>query len=229
MGTDGGERLTPRVRIRKNLYGRDRRRPRRAQWKRTLPLVIQLACERFSRIKLPLLLGRARRSELTETARLVGPTMMARTDLASGRIGRPDRNNPRRFVGLSIDHDLAPLSDDGESKIERFMGSLKDWDWLHWRALPTGRRKAKRGFLRCSAQPIERKPSGERRGRAAVRVWTDEVFRYLGLWPALCEARQQLARSAAKQTAVRRLPVASMVAQLADAHTLTDPRERPPP
>jgi len=189
-----------------------------------------MACERTARVTLPLLLGRARRSELTETARAVLPIMMARTDIASGRIGKPDRNDTRRFVGLAIDHDLAPLSGISESRIERFIGTLEDWDWLHWQAAPPGRRKAKRGYLRCAAQPIDRKTNGERRGRAAIRVWTDEVFRHFpGLWVALCEARAKRARAAAAAAAGRRRAVVALVGQVADASTLTDPRERPPP
>jgi hypothetical protein len=188
-----------------------------------------MACERGARVHLPLLLGRARRSELTETARAVLPVMLARTDIASGRIGKPDRTDPRRFAGLAIDHDLAPLSGISESRIERFIGTLEDWDWLHWQAAPPGRRKAKRGYLRCAAQPIERRANGERRGRAAIRVWTDEVFRFLGLWVALCEARARRARATAADAAGRRRAVVALVGQVANAHTLTDPRERPPP
>jgi hypothetical protein len=201
----------------------------RATWKPGLPPIISQACRAMARVQLPLQLGRARRSELTEAARAVGPIMMARMDIVSGRIGKPDRNNPRRFVGLSIDHDLAPLSDIGESRIERLIGTFEDWDWLHWTAAPLGRRKAKRGYLRCAAQPIERRANGDRRGRAAIRVWTDEVFRFLGLWVALCEERARRARAAAAEASGRRRAVVALVGQVANAHTLTDPRERPPP
>jgi hypothetical protein len=213
-----------------NNCGHERGRFVRASWKPGLPTVVRMACERTARATLPLLLGRARRSELTETARAVLPVMLARMDIVSGRVGKPDRNNPRRFVGLSIDHDLAPLSGISESRIERFIGTLEDWDWLHWHAAPVGRRKAKRGYLRCAAQPIERLPSGERRGRAAIRVFTEELFRFFpGLWVALCEERAKRARAAAAEASGRRRAVVALVGQVANAHTLTDPRERPPP
>jgi len=184
----------------------------------------------MSRVQLPLLLGRyARRSELREGVRTVGPTMMARTDVMSGRIGKPDRNDARRFVGLSVDHDLAPLSDNGESRVERVVGSFFDWNWLHYDERPCGRRKAKRGFLRCSSQKIDQHPNGEHRGRAAVRVWTDEVWRWLGLMPALAEARLLLRLAAQRATANKRVDVTPVVADLAAA--LSDPTSspRPPP
>ncbi len=237
MGARCGERLK-RIRDRRNRYGRrdggnrcghDSARFVRAQWKPGLPLFVRIFCERFARVNLPLLLGRARRSELIEAARAVGPTMAARTDVASGRVGKPDRNDPRRFVGLAIDHDLAPLSGISESRIERLIGTFEDWGWLHWQAVKPGRRKARRGFVRCAAQPIDKRPDGSRRGRAAIRVWTDEVFRFVGLWVALCEARQHRSRAVQAEAAGRKLPVGALVSQLADACTLTDPRERPPP
>lgn len=183
----------------------------------------------MSRVQLPLLLGRyARRSELRESVRTVGPVMMARTDVMSGRIGKPDRHDARRFVGLSVDHDLAPLSDNGESRVERVVGSFFDWAWLHYEERPCGRRKAKRGFLRCSSQQVEH-ANGEHRGRAAVRVWTDEVWRWLGLMPALAEARLALTLARQRATANKRVDVTPVVADLAAA--LSDPTSapRPPP
>lgn len=191
----------------------------------------------MSRVQLPLLLGRyARRSELREAVRTVGPVMMARTDVVSGRIGKPDRHDARRWIGLSVDHDLAPLSDNGESRVERVVGSFFDWSWLHYDERPAGRRKTKRvdsngaRVIRCSSQPIDQQPNGEYRGRAAIRVWTDELWRWLGLMPALAEARLALKLAAQRATANKRVNVTPVVAQLADALS-SDPTStpRPPP
>jgi hypothetical protein len=174
------------------------------------------------------MLGYARRSECVEAVQAIGPTMAARTDLASGRIGKPDRKDPRRFVGLAIDHDLAPLSGISESRTERLIGTFTDWGWLHFHALKPGRRKARRGFLRCAAQHVETKPNGERRGHAAVRVWTREVWRYYGLLACLTEWLQRRSLSAAKAIAnTARVPVGPLVGQLVAA--LSDPTARPPP
>lgn len=179
----------------------------------------------------PLMLGRyARRSELVECVQAVGPIMASRTDCASGRIGKPDRNDPRRFVGLAVDHDLAPLATISESRVERVIGTFTDFGWLHFHAVKPGRRKARRGFLRCAAQHVETKPNGERRGHAAVRVWTREVWRHYGLLACLVEwlqARSLSARKAIANTA--QVPVRPLVDQLVTA--LGDPTSaaRPPP
>jgi hypothetical protein len=190
----------------------------------------------MARASLPLLLGRyARRSELREAVRTVGPVMMSRTDIDSGRIGKPDRHDARRWIGLSVDHDLAPLSDNGESRVERVVGSFFDWNWLHYDERPAGRRNTKRRdsngqkVIRCSAQPIDHHPNGEHRGRAAIRVWTDEVWRWLGLMPALAEARLALKLARQRATANKRVDVTPVVAQLAAALSDPDPSARPPP
>lgn len=199
--------------------------------KSRLPKIIKDLAQRMQTWAPPLMLGRyARRSELVEVVQAVGPVMAGRTDVKSGRIGKPDRRDPRHFVGLSVDHDLAPLSDTSESRVERVIGTFKDWGWLHFHALPPGRRKAKRGFLRCSSQQIERKENGDRRGLAAVRVWTDEIWRHYRLWPALQEALQKLGLAASRATANITIPSSPIVAQLADllsADLAADPR--PPP
>jgi hypothetical protein len=197
--------------------------------KGTLPKIIRIACERMARVQLPLLLGRyARRSELREAVRTVGPIMMARTDVLTGRIGKPDKHDARRWIGMSVDHDIAPLADKGESRVERVLGSFFDWAWLHFDEKPAGRRKTKRGFVRRSAQPIDHQPNGEYRGRAAIRVWTAEVWRWLGLGPALAEARLALKLGAQRAAAAKGRPVAPLVAQLAES--LSDPTQaRPPP
>lgn len=179
----------------------------------------------------PLMLGRyARRSELVEAVQAVGPIMASRTDCASGRIGKPDKKDPRRFVGLAVDHDLAPLATISESRVERTIGTFTDFGWLHFHAVPRGRRKAKRGFLRCASQHVETKPNGERRGHAAVRVWTREVWRYYGLLPCLVEWLQARSLSVRKAIAnTTTVPTAPLVNQLAAA--LSDPTSaaRPPP
>lgn len=179
---------------------------------------------------LPLLLGRARRSELTEDVQALGPTMAARTDLKSGRIGKPDRADPRRFVGLAVDHDLAPLSGISESRVERTIGTLTDWGWLHFHAVKPGRRKARRGFLRCAAQQVDKKPNGERRGHAAIRVWTHEVWRYYGALSCLVEWLQQRSLSLARAVAnTAQVPTAPTLDLLVAALSDPDSAARPPP
>lgn len=179
----------------------------------------------------PLMLGRyARRSELVEAIQAIGPVMASRTDCASGRIGKPDRKDPRRFVGLAVDHDLAPLSQISESRTERTIGTFTDFGWLHFHAVKPGRRRAKRGFLRCAAQHVETKPNGERRGHAAVRVWTREVWRYYGLLATLVEWLQARSLSAARAIAnTAQVPAGPVVAQLAAALSDPDSAARPPP
>ena len=202
----------------------------RVRWKSNLPPIVKLLAERMSTRPPPLLLGRyARRSELVEAVQAVGPTMAARTDWRSGRVGKPDRKDPRRFVGLAVDHDLAPLSGISESRTERVLGTFTDWGWLHFKAVNPGRRKARRGFLRCASQHVETMPNGDRRGHAAVRVWTDEVYRHYGLLPALAEARLKASRAAEQATANKQIPTGQLVAQLVE--TLWDPTStpRPPP
>lgn len=181
--------------------------------------------------KPPLMLGRyARRSELVEAVQAVGPVMASRTDLKSGRIGKPDKQDPRRFKGLAVDHDLAPLSQISESRTERVIGSFTDWGWLHFHVVPCGRRKAKLGFLRCASQQVDTKPNGERRGHAAVRVWTDEVWRYYKLLPLLTEwllaCKLSVQRALANKT---QIPTAPVLAQLAAALSDPDSAARPPP
>ena len=153
--------------------------------------------------------------------------MMARTDVLTGRIGKPDRHDARRWKGLSVDHDLAPMSETGESRVERVVGSFFDWAWLHFDERPAGRRKTKRGYIRCSSQPIDHQPNGDYRGRAAIRVWTPEVWRWLGLGPALAEARHALQLGAERARLNKSVAVAPVVSALAES--LSDPTARPPP
>lgn len=203
----------------------------RVRFKRTIPKPARLLALRMQERPPPLLLGRyARRSECVEAVQAVGPIMASRTDLKSGRIGKPDRADPRRFVGLAVDHDLAPLSEISESRTERVIEMFTDWGWLHFHAVPPGRRKARRGFLRCASQQVDTKPNGERRGHASVRVWTREVWRYYGLLPCLVEwlqARSLDARKALANTA--QIPAAPLVRQLAAALSDPDTAARPPP
>lgn len=111
--------------------------------KATIPKPARLLARRMQERPPPLLLGRyARRSELVEAVQAIGPVMASRTDLKSGRIGKPDKKDPRRFVGLAVDHDLAPLAQISESRTERTIGTFTDWGWLHFQALPRGRRMA---------------------------------------------------------------------------------------
>lgn len=233
--------MSQRARNRKNRWGRrgggnrcghDPRHPVRARpWKQNIPKPARLLARAMQERPLPLMLGRyARRSELVEAVQAIGPVMASRTDCASGRIGKPDKKDPRRFVGLAVDHDLAPLSGISESRTERVIGTFTDWGWLHFHAVPRGRRKAKRGFLRCASQQVDKKPNGERRGHAAVRVWTAEVWRYYKLLPTLAEWLQRRSLSVRKAVAnMAQVPVGPVVAEL--AATLGDPTStpRPPP
>lgn len=199
--------------------------------KATIPKPARLLARRMQERPPPLLLGRyARRSELVEAVQAIGPVMASRTDLKSGRIGKPDKKDPRRFVGLAVDHDLAPLAQISESRTERTIGTFTDWGWLHFQAVPRGRRRAKRGFLRCAAQQVDTKPNGERRGHAAVRVWTREVWRYYGLLACLTEWLQARSLSARRAIAnMAQVPTRPVLDQLAAA--LSDPGSaaRPPP
>jgi hypothetical protein len=202
----------------------------RVHVKASIPKPARLLALRMQERPPPLMLGRyARRSELVEAVQAIGPVMASRTDLASGRIGKPDKKDPRRFVGLAVDHDLAPLSQISESRTERVIGSFTDWGWLHFHPVPPGRRKARRGFLRCASQQVDTKPNGERRGHAAVRVWTREVWRYYGLLAVLTEwlqARSLSVRKAIANTAA--VPTRPVLDQLAAA--LSDPTStRAPP
>lgn len=227
-----------RIRDRRNVYGRrdggnrcghdPNRRPRVAQPKSSLPRFLKLAISNVRGRALPMLLGRARRSELQEATAAVASVMLARTDIASGRIGRPGRHR-QRFDGLTVDHHLAPLSGVSESRIERLLGTWEDWGWLHWRQVPCGRRRARRGYLRCAAQPIETLPDGRRRGLAAVRVWTDAFWQWLGAVPALAEARELRARERAAATGLHLIPVGDLVDQLAARLGHPDAAPRGPP
>jgi hypothetical protein len=227
------------VRTRANLYGRTgsgnrcghrRKNFVRPDRKEELPRILLLASMRLRSLALPLLLGRyARRSELEEAVKAVGDVMICRTDLLTLRIGRPDRKRPRKFHGLSIDYDLAPLADISESRVERVLGTFEDWGWLHWVPVKPGRRKAKRGFLRCAAQPIDKTKTGERRGRAAIRCWTPEFFKALGLGVAMHDARQHRAAEISRAADVVRVPIRPLVASLAESLSVPDPDERPPP
>ena len=233
-----------RVRDRRNKHGRrgggnrcghDRRRFIRPRFKDSIPQFLRIAIERLRGIALPLVestlpfrFPHAPRSERAEAIRAVGAVALGRTDIVSGRIGRPSKRDRRRFNGLSIDHDLAPLAEVSESRTERTISTYEDLGWLHWTAAPAGGRKTKRGFLRKASQPVERK-DGRFRGRAAVRVWTPKFWDDLGLTAALAEAVLKRAQSAAMDDANKRVPVAPLVAQLVDALTLPDPDARPPP
>ena len=213
-----------------NRCGHDPKRPVRVHWKANLPPIVKQLCQRMLERPLPLLLGRyARRSELLEAVRAVGPIMGARTDVRSWRIGKPDVADPRKWRGLSVDHDLARFSGISESRVERVIGTFTDWGWLHFQAIKPGRRKAKRGFLRCASQKVDKQPDGSHRGHAAIRVWTDEVWRHYGLTAAVAEARLALSCAQRKQADVVAVPLAPLVEQLVGM--LWDPssKPRPPP
>ncbi len=223
-----------RERVRKNLHGRphDRRHFVRVSFKKTIPSPCRLLAERMQTWAPPLLLGRyARRSELVEAVQAVGPIMASRTDVRSWRIGKPDPANPRHWLGLSVDHDLAPLSTISESRTERVIGSFLDWNFLHFHAVKPGRRKAKRGFLRCASQEREKQPDGSHRGLAAVRVWTDEVWRHYRLLPYLAEWMQKNGlgelRSVVNTTTV--VPMGPVLGQLSAALWSPASTPRPPP
>jgi hypothetical protein len=176
------------------------------------------------------MLGRyARRSELVEAIQAIGPVMASFTDIRSWRVGVPDPADRRKTKGLSVDHDLSRLSNISESRTERTIGTFTDFGWLHFQVVARGRRKAKRGFLRCASQQVDVTPSGEHRGRAAVRVWTDELWRHYKLTAMIAEARLALAQAAQKALANVSVPVDPLVSQLVAA--LWDPTStpRPPP
>jgi hypothetical protein len=110
------------------------------------------------------------------------------------------------------------------------IGTFTDWGWLHFHVVPCGRRKAKRGFLRCAAQQVDTKPNGERRGHASIRVWTREIWRHYGLLACLSEWLQVRSLSAARAVAnTTQIPTRPVVARLAAALSDPDAAARPPP
>jgi len=229
------------VRTRANLYGRrgpgnrcghDRKHHIRPFYKRTLPDPIVKLARRVQAIDMPLLLGRyARRSECVEAVRAVLIVMVGRLDLLTWRVGRPDRKRRGKFNGLSVDYDLAPESEISESRVERAIGTMMDWGWIAWTACKPGGRKARRGFLRCSAQPIEKTSAGERRGRAAIRCFTEDFFRFFGMLTELRTVAAKRHADAKKQADVVNVPIAPLVAELAELvdHLAPGVRPRPPP
>ena len=233
-----------RTRDRRNRYGRrgpgnrcghDRRRPIRPEVKGALPNLLRIAAERLARLALPRVeselpfhFAGAPRSERAEAVRAVGAVMLARTDIVSGRVGRPRAGDPRHFDGLSVNHDLAPLSQISESRTERVIATFADWGWVHYREVAAGRRLSSDGKLRLAAQPIERTADGFR-GQAAIRVWTPAFWAALGLTVALAEAQAARQREEKKAKAIGATPLRTLVRALADAHSSPpDPDPRPP-
>lgn len=235
-----------RLRTRKNVHGRrgrgnrcghDPRRFIRPAVKDTLPPFIRMSQGALRRAVLPLIestlpfrWNHAPRSERAEACKAVGIVALGRTDIASGRIGRPSKKDRRRFDGLTIDRELAPLAEVSESRVERVIATFTDWGWLHFKTAKPGRRKARRGFIRRAAQPIDRE-DGRFKGRAAVRVWTEKFWRDLGLWAALAEAQQKRKQAAAAARANLAPALDGLVDRLVDtlAAETPDRRERPPP
>jgi hypothetical protein len=174
----------------------------------------------------------SRRSELAESFYAFVDVAVPRTDVRSWRIGRPSRKRPGRFDGLSVDHDLARLMGISESRVERMLVAAEDWGFLRWHAVPKGRRKAKRGFLRCASQPIDRK-GRRRRGLAAIRQWTEAFWEWAGVATAMHEAQQKATAAAKRAADVVGIPAAhaaQLAHDLADLLGLTNPaRPRPPP
>lgn len=218
-----------------NRCGHDRRRPIRPEVKGSLPNLLRIAAERLARLalpqvesELPFRFPASPRSERAEAVRAVGAVMLARTDILSGRVGRPRAGAPRHFDGLTVDHDLAPLSQISESRTERVIATFADWGWLHYREVSAGRRASSDGKLRLPSQPIERTPDGFR-GMAAIRVWTPAFWAALGLTAALAEAQLARGREEQKARAIGPAPLRSLVRALADAHSSPpDPDPRPP-
>lgn len=232
----------PRVRDRKNKHGRrggpnrcghDREHFIRPDIKRNLPpfvyWVIQAFDETVKQRRLPSQLNFRfhSRSERDETIQAMVPVMVAATIIITQQIGRPSKKEKGAVDGLTIDYDLAPLTQISESRIERGISTLKDWGWQHFetRKLAGGRER------RCASQPIDETETGERRGRAAIRAWTPRFYRDIGIsQTALKQAisdyqRHQALQKAGTQTVV----VEPLLEELADH--LWDPtsKPRPPP
>lgn len=219
----------PRKRDRRNKYGRrgpgngcghDRRNFIRPKIRRNLPDLIAWAIEAFNARPLPsqLMFRFASRSERDETIRALVLVMLASTCVVTKRIGRPSRKNRGEFEGLTVDYHLAKETGISESRIERGVATLKDWGWQPFETDARGRRRA--------SQPIDETETGERRGRAAIRVWTAEFWRDLGI------SQTAIKQAVAKYIAnVERVPddvdVAPLLSRLAEDLSL--PRERPPP
>jgi hypothetical protein len=221
--------VAPRTRDRKNKYGRrgrgngcghDPRKFLRPQIRRNLPPLIAWAIEAFESRPLPshLMFRFASRSERDESVRALVLVMLASTCVVTQRIGRPSRKEPGGFEGLTIDYHLAPMTGVGESRLERAVATLKDWGWNPFKLDAAGRR--------CPAQPIDETETGERRGCAAIRAWTPQFWRDLGI--SQTSIKQAVANYVAnlKKTPTD-VPVDSLVGRLAE--TLAVPRERPPP
>lgn len=219
----------PRVRVRKNNYGRrgpgngcghNRAKFIRPQIRRNLPSILAWAIEAFEARPLPsqLMFRFASRSERDETVRALVLVMLASTCVVTKRIGRPSRKRRGEFEGLTVDYHLAKETGISESRIERGVATLKDWGWQPFEVDGRGRRRA--------SQPIDETETGERRGRAAIRVWAAQFWRDIGIsQTALREAVARYLRN------VERVPddvdVAPMLSRLAEDLSL--PRERPPP
>jgi hypothetical protein len=217
----------PRKRDRKNKYGRrgagngcghNPRKFLRPQIRRNLPPLIAWAIESFEKRPLPsqLMFRFASRSERDETVRAMVLVMLAATCVVTKRIGRPTRRGD--FEGLTVDYHLAPMTGISESRIERAEATLKDWGWHHFRTDKRGHRR--------SAQPIDETETGERRGRAAIHVWTAQFWRDIGI--SATALKEAVARYVAN---LERTPECADVEQLVGrlAADLSLPRERPPP
>ncbi len=235
------------MRTRANLYGRtgsgnrcghDRRKFVKAKYKQTLPLFILKVRRRFEALALPLTLDfYCLRSERNEAMKAVGSVQICATDILTGRIGRPDRKVRGRFNGLSVDYDLAPSSEISESRTERVLSTFKDLGWQHWHAVEPGhRRKPKRGIYRCASQPIEEKANGERRGRPAIRQWTDGFFKALGaeIYAELMFLRKKISDANAarekymESAGATQVPVRPLVVALAESICVPGTQRGPP-
>jgi hypothetical protein len=217
-----------------NRAGHDRRKPIRPKYKQTLPEFTKKTIRRWQALKLPLTLDFYQvRSERDEAIKAVGTVYFATTDLLTGIIGRPSRDVRRRWDGLTVDYDIAPRSGISESRCERVNSTVKDWGWLHWTAVePGGRPKPKRGVYRFSSQPIDEKENGERRGRAAIRVWTDEVYKVMGLYAELCFIRKKISDAIAARkncrAGINQMPVSPLVVALVESLSVPGTQRGPP-
>lgn len=221
-----------RARVRVNKYGRrgghnrcghDRRNFIRPSIARNLPPFVYWAIAAFEARPLPsaLCFRFASRSERDETIRALVPVMLSWTMVLTQQIARPSRRTPGELEGYTIDYHLARETGVSESRIERGIATLKDWGWHHFSVGKNGRRTA--------AQPIEVTETGERRGRAAIRVWAPQFWRDLGISRAALKAEQQRYEDERAKRAEKPVSVAPVLEQL--AVTLWDPssRPRPPP
>lgn len=218
----------PRKRDRKNKYGKrgpgnrcghDRLNFVQPTIDRNMPLLNRWAIEAFKARKLPseLIFRFASRSEQEEVIRALVPVMIAYTYVLTHQIGQPSKKNGA-IEGLTVDRHLARMSGISESRVERGISTLKDWGWQKFKTDSAGRRRA--------SQPIDETETGERRGRAAIRVWDPRAWRDWGI--SQTAIKQAQANYIANVERVPDdVPVAPLLARLAEDLSL--PREKPPP